>query len=244
MGRWAVGDVHQRRRDAVTAQVDHLVIAASTLDEGVAWCESTLGISPGPGGEHPLMGTHNRLLSIASPSYPGSYFEIIAINTGAAYAHSVGSKRWFDLENEAVQLSLTRNGPQFIHFVARSGDVTACTQALTRLGIDRGELLTASRMTAQGLLSWKITVRPDGQRLFSGMLPTLIEWGDVHPTQHMAPCGVTLQTLVASQSDAAALQSAFTAIDLQGVALAQGQPNLVATLQTPRGLVTLESKGL
>ena len=37
----------------MTAQVDHLVIAASTLDEGVAWCERTLGMTPGPGGEHP-----------------------------------------------------------------------------------------------------------------------------------------------------------------------------------------------
>ena len=44
----------------MTAQIDHLVIAANTLEEGVAWCERTLGITPGPGGEHPLMGTHNR----------------------------------------------------------------------------------------------------------------------------------------------------------------------------------------
>ena len=50
----------------MTAQVDHLVIAASTLNEGVAWCEKTLGITPGAGGEHPLFGTHNRLfLSLA-----------------------------------------------------------------------------------------------------------------------------------------------------------------------------------
>jgi hypothetical protein len=46
--------------------VDHLVIAAASLEEGVAWCEATLGVTPGPGGEHPLMGTHNRLLRIAT----------------------------------------------------------------------------------------------------------------------------------------------------------------------------------
>jgi hypothetical protein len=53
---------------------------AASLAEGVAWCEATLGVTPGPGGEHPLMGTHNRLLRIATPDFPNAYFEIIAIN--------------------------------------------------------------------------------------------------------------------------------------------------------------------
>jgi hypothetical protein len=30
------------------AQLDHLVIAAASLAEGVAWCEATLGVVPGP----------------------------------------------------------------------------------------------------------------------------------------------------------------------------------------------------
>ena len=46
------------------AAVDHLVVAAATLADGVAWCERTLGVTPGPGGRHPLFGTHNRLLKI------------------------------------------------------------------------------------------------------------------------------------------------------------------------------------
>ena len=43
--------------------LDHLVVAARTLEEGVAWVESRLGIAMGPGGKHAAMGTHNRLLS-------------------------------------------------------------------------------------------------------------------------------------------------------------------------------------
>ena len=228
----------------VTSQVDHLVIAASTLEEGTAWCEQTLGITPGPGGEHPLMGTHNRLFSIASPGYPAAYFEIIAINTGAACARIMGARRWFDLDNAALQLSLKQNGPQLIHFVAATPHAAPALQALTKLGIDRGELLEASRMTPHGLLQWKITVRTDGQRLMNGCLPTLIEWGDVLPTQNMASSGATLQSLTATQPITDELRAAYTAIDLQGVKVAQGPANLVATLNTPRGLVTLESKGL
>ena len=49
--------------------VDHLVVAAATLDEGVAWCERTLGVTPAPGGKHALFGTHNRLLAIGSAAF-------------------------------------------------------------------------------------------------------------------------------------------------------------------------------
>lgn len=227
----------------MTTRVDHLVVAASTLDEGVAWCERTLGITPGPGGEHPLMGTHNRLVSMATAQYPTAYLEIIAIDSGAACARIQGEKRWFDLENEALQLSLKQNGPQLAHFVASTPHATPAIESLANLGIDRGELLAASRMTANGLLSWKITVRSDGQRLMHGTLPTLIEWGDVHPTQNMPASGVTLQSLTASQPQTDALAAAYQAIGLEGVGLAKGAPNLVAVLQTPLGLVRLESSG-
>ena len=227
----------------MTAHIDHLVIAAATLDEGVAWCEQTLGISPGPGGEHPLMGTHNRLFKIASAQYPGAYFEIIAIDKGAACTRQQGERRWFDLDNEALQQQLKQLGPQLVHFVASTPRAAPAMQALAALGIDRGELLEASRMTPLGLLSWKITVRADGQRLMNGTLPTLIEWTGAHPTDNMAASGITLQSLTASQPDILALQAGYAAINLQGVTVSQGLVNLIATLQTPRGLLTLESRG-
>lgn len=228
----------------MTAHIDHLVVAASTLDEGVAWCEQALGISPGPGGEHPLMGTHNRLFSIASPQYPKAYFEIIAINSRASCARIQGDKRWFDLENEVLQQQLKQSGPQLIHFVASTPHAAPAMQALAALGIDRGELLQASRMTPHGLLSWKITVRADGQRLMNGTLPTLIEWTGVHPTDNMTASGITLQSLTASQPDAEGLRAAYAAINLQSATVSQGPANLIASLQTPRGLVTLESRGV
>ena len=226
------------------SQIDHLVVAASTLEDGVAWCESTLGITPGPGGEHPLMGTHNRLFSIATAQYPTAYFEIIAIHSGAACARIQGENRRFDLDDQALQRGLKQNGPQLVHFVVSTPQAAPDIEALARLGMDRGELHSASRMTAHGLLAWKITVRADGQRLMNGTLPTLIEWGQVHPTQHMAASGVTLQSLTASQPKPHPLRAAYAAIHLQGVAVVQGQAKLVATLLTPRGLITLQSNGL
>lgn len=228
----------------MTAVLDHLVIAARTLDEGVAWCEATLGVSPGPGGKHALMGTHNRLCSIASVEFPQAYLEIIAIESGAAHARPTGASRWFDLDSAVMQTQLVKTGPQLIHFVARTPDARASVRALAALQIDRGELIQASRTTPQGLLRWKIAVRPDGQRLFYGALPTLIEWGDVHPAASMVGSGLQLQSLRATHPQSDKLRAACSAVGLSGFEIAHGAPNLLATLQTPRGLVTLESRGV
>lgn len=228
----------------MSARLDHLVIAASSLEQGVAWCEDILGITPGPGGEHPLMGTHNRLLGIGSPVFTGAYLEIIAINPAAAHMRGAGEKRWFDLDDRDLQAQLEKTGPQLIHFVANTTQAAADVKALAKLRLDRGRLLQASRMTASGLLRWKITVRDDGQRLFYGMLPTLIEWGEVHPSAGMAASGIALLSLQAHHPRPEDLRAACEAIGLASLGIHQGAPNLLATLQTPRGMVTLESRGI
>ena len=235
-----------------SAQVDHLVVVAASLDEGVAWCERVLGITPGPGGEHPLMGTHNRLFSVAGPAFARSYFEIIAIQPGVTPTRPAGKHRWFDMDDVLLQARVAQDGPQLVHFVASVPGVATAVKALAAQGLDRGAVVQASRQTASGLLSWRITVRDDGQRLFYGTLPTLIQWGEAgedpvqaaHPLDAMPASGVTLQALQASHPRPEQLQAAYDAIGLADVAVVQGTPNLVATLHTPLGLVQLESKGL
>ena len=234
------------------AQLDHLIVIAASLAQGVAWCEQTLGITPGPGGEHPLMGTHNRLFSIASPAYPSAYFEIIALQPGVKPTRAPGLQRWFDMDDPMLQNRVASAGPQLVHFVASVGGLVSAVKALAGLGLDRGRVVAASRQTDNALLSWRITVRDDGQRLFYGGLPTLIQWGDAaadpalaaHPLDAMPASGVTLQALHMQHPRPDNLQTAHTAIGLTGVEVRPGPPNLVATLQTPRGLVTLESKGI
>lgn len=222
-----------------SSRVDHLVVAADSLAQGVQWCEATLGVTPGPGGDHPLMGTHNRLLPIGTASYPRAYLEVIAVNTAAP---PPGRRRWFDLDDELLRLAV-RQQPRLVHFVARTPDAAPALKALEHLGIQRGPLLHAERATPNGLLSWRITVRGDGQRLFYGGLPTLIEWGSVHPAEAMTGAGLALQSVEVHHPRPADLAAAHAAIGLQGVTVRQGAPNLVATLTSPKGLVTLESAG-
>ncbi|HET8748725.1 MAG TPA: VOC family protein [Ramlibacter sp.] len=220
------------------ARIDHLVVGAESLEQGVAWCEATLGVVPGSGGEHPLMGTHNRLLRIATVDFPRAYFEIIAVQPGRAPQRP---RRWFDLDDEALRDRLRREGPRLLHYVASVPDVRSAVRAWRELGIERGDVVAASRETPRGLLQWQITIRPDGQRLFDGVLPTLIEWGETHPAPGLPESGVTLASLSATHPEAARLRSAHEAIGLEAVTLQEGPAQLRAVLATPRGRVTLAS---
>ena len=221
--------------------VDHLVVLAPSLAEGVAWCEATLGVVPGPGGEHPLMGTHNRLIPVNTAAFPRAYLEIIAINREAVPQRAVGAKRWFDLDDDALQARLRAQGPQLAHWVAQVPDLPQALATLSAQGIDRGQVVAASRPTPQGLLRWQISVRDDGQRLLGGCLPTLIQWGDTHPTQAMADQGVALESLQLTHPEAGTLRQALDAVGLGAIPVHTGPARLQARLRTPRGPVNLIS---
>ena len=87
--------------------LDHLVLAARSLAEGLEWCEASFGLRPEAGGQHVFMGTHNRVFSIASAAFPRAYVEIIAINPGLP---APGRARWFDLDDPALQRTLAHAG--------------------------------------------------------------------------------------------------------------------------------------
>ncbi len=223
--------------------VDHLVVLAPDLPTGAAWCERTLGITPTAGGEHPLMGTHNRIFNVSGPAHPRAYLEIIAINTASVPAIPASARRWFDMDDAALQQQVTEQGPQLIHWVAAVPDVAQACADLAPLGIERGAIITASRPTPNGLLQWQITVRDDGQRLMGGCLPTLIQWGDVHPCDSLAASGVHLQHLRLEHPQAATLQAACEALGVAHAATigAGDVPCITVQLGTPRGPVTLTS---
>ena len=220
----------------MSAHLDHLVVAARTLDEGVAWCEATLGVTPGPGGRHGLMGTHNRVFSLASPLFPRAYFEIIAIDPQAA---APPRRRWFDLDSPALQEAL-KEGPRLVHWVLRCDDIDERCARLRAAGIHRGEVLAAERDTPQGLLRWRISVRDDGSRLFDGALPTLIAWGERHPADTLPASGVSLESLSVAGLPAAARPACHVA----GVAMVDAGAPLLARLSTPRGPLILQAPSL
>lgn len=226
----------------MNAALDHLVVIADSLDAGVAWCEQTLGVTPGPGGQHPLMGTHNRLLRIDSPGWPRAYLEVIAIEPGVRPLRQPPLHRWFDMDDAQLMAHVRAHGPRLLHWVARTETLSQALARTQESGWDRGEGLQASRMTPQGLLAWQISVRPDGQRLLDGVLPTLIEWGSAHPVDAMPEQGVRLRQLRLQHPEHTRLRTWAQTIGLGQVEWKDGPPALLATLDTPRGPVVLSSQ--
>jgi hypothetical protein len=201
----------------LTTEVDHLIVAADSLESGAAWCEATLGIVPQPGGKHALMGTHNRLVNLSSPAFPRCYLEIIAIDPEAP---PPGRPRWFGLDRRPP------GPPALIHGVARSTMLDMHRWGLIQQRMDPGLPVAASR----GDLRWQMLLRPDGSLLPA--LPTLIQWDGPHPAERLPDQGLRLLALQLDGLAAAPREL----LRLRGVkGELDGPPRLVATIDTPRG---------
>jgi hypothetical protein len=230
-------------------QIDHVVVVAQSLEQGVQWCEANMGVTPSAGGEHAQYGTHNRLFKIATPSNPFAYFEIIAINPHAKASGS--GKRWFDMDDPPLQAAVAVE-PRLVHIVANTADIHAAREALRALDIERGPVIQASRQSRKGLLKWQITAREDGQRLFNGALPTLIQWGApedtdpmrLHPRNSLPRSGVSLKGIAITHPAAEKLQTAYLALGLTGITVHSGPANITVSLRTPKGDIVLQSMGI
>lgn len=217
----------------MSCELDHLVVGAATLAQGVAWCEATLGVTPGPGGRHALMATHNRLLALGGERYPRAYLEIIAVDPDAP---PPGRPRWFGLDAPATQTALQAS-PRLLHLVARTPNVEMLRWGLVNLGLDPGRPLALERATPQGPLRWRLLVRDDGAIAADGALPTLIEWPAAHPADTLAPSPLRLDAV----SLAGLAPRVAALLQLRGVDLVPGPAALAVELQTPRGPVRLSS---
>ena len=216
-------------RPPLVIEPDHLVVAARTLDEGAAWCEATLGVVPVAGGRHATMATHNRLLGLGPGGYARMYLEIIALDPDAPPPVRT---RWFDLDSAPLREAIAAS-PRLVHWVARCNDIDAAIVALRASGHEPGDPIAAERMTAHGMLCWRISLRADGRRPAAGAVPLLIEWGAEHPCDHLAASGVSVERIALGGV------AAGVASSLGVSAAAAGSPPLAVSLETRRGRVEL-----
>ena len=93
-------------------ELDHIVLGADSLEQGVAFIADKFGVEVPKGGEHLQMGTHNHVMSLGD----GSYFEIIAI---APHLVAPEHARWFDLDNPVQQARL-KERPRILTWVVRT----------------------------------------------------------------------------------------------------------------------------
>lgn len=159
-------------------KLDHLVIAADSLEQGREWVGDQLGIDMPYGGTHPKMGTHNHLVQLDDESF----LEIIAINKEIA---APNRPRWFNLDDPLIQKSLKKM-PRLLTWVINTTDID---QSMQNAICSFGSKETITRNN----LSWDISLPADGRLLAGGMLPYLIQWHDKnHPASNMKNLGISL----------------------------------------------------
>jgi hypothetical protein len=187
-----------------------------TLGEGVAHAEAALGVALAPGGQHPHMATHNRLLGLGD-----MYLEVIAADPSAP---APAWPRWFDLDRFS-------GPPRLTSWIAACNDL----EAELALGPDGLGLPVA---LSRGDLRWKMAVPPDGRLPFEDAFPALIQWqGAVHPVQRLPDAGVRLLRLEIAHPNAAALCRALAGrLDDARVVIVEGAAKaLQASFSTPAG---------
>lgn len=205
------------------SQIDHIAITAPSLEMGAEYVKQKLGVSPQAGGEHPRMGTHNRLLKLGDRCY----LEVIAVNPEAP---EPDRPRWFQLDRpdpfRPVRLAA---------WIARTDDIRA---AATASPIPLGEIEAMHR----GRLHWLITIPSDGSLPLQGIAPMLIQWPDaMHPAAMLPESGCALVRLKGFHPEAGKVMRTLDAIgfegDFQVFELPPGRaPCLVAHIRTPAGL--------
>ncbi len=200
--------------------LDHLAVAAETLEEGAAAVEAALGVALQPGGRHAHFGTLNRLLGLED----GLYLEVIAIDPDAP---APAFPRWFDLDRFAGR-------PRPRAWICRTGDLDGLVAAHPGAGHPVA--------LARGDLSWRMAVPETGVLPYDNVFPAVIEWqGEAHPAARLMPSGCALRRLVVSHPRAAALEAELAgALRDARVAFEPGVPALRAEIDTPVGLRVLE----
>ncbi len=210
--------------------LDHIVIAAATLEQGVDYVHSTLGVEILQGGVHQTMGTHNHLMQLGNDAY----LEVIAINPDA---EAPSHPRWFGLDSARMREAIQRQ-PQLVTWVMNTADIH---QLVEGVSFDLGTPIALSRDN----LEWEIALTGDGRLLADGMLPYCIQWhSEPHPSRDMVDLNCLLQSLEIHHNRPRWIEDRLDAIDASHLVHVESLPDketpyLSATIDTPNGTVTL-----
>lgn len=215
--------------------IDHIAINCATLAEGIDWVEERLGVRVPLGGKHPIMNTHNAVMSLGD----GVYLEIVAVDPEAGPAERA---RWFGLEDAKVMARLASEGPYLSAWLCRSDDVR---ETVRLAKTDMGKVYTMRR----GELVWQISIRDDGAVPMGGLHPIVIEWPNgPHVSTRMADLGCRFKRIVVRPPSGSPLRQALAAIGAEGLvrieAPAPGKAPVEAIVTRPDGAEVVFPGGL
>ena len=210
-------------------KIDHFVIGADTLEQGIAEIEARLGVIIPRGGKHDAMSTHNCVMQSGNESF----FELIAIDPDAPA--DPGRRRWFSLDEPETRTRLKAR-PRALCWVVGTDDLESVVKASP---VDLGEIT----MLTRGTLSWRLTVPKDGHLPMGGLLPLFIQWpdSDPHPSTAQQNLGVILDKIRLSHPESEALENILKALQVDHLAeITTGDAALRFQVTSPKATVIFD----
>ena len=125
--------------------IDHLVLGVPELELANEELGRALGVIPTDGGEHPLLGTANSLVSLGD----GQYLEILGPSPSLV-------RKAADLPKLAETLAQLPT-PDLLTFAVSRGDLESVEATAKSLGHQCSGVIPTSRRTTDGaLLEWRL----------------------------------------------------------------------------------------
>lgn len=213
-------------------RIDHFVIGAETLTQGVEYVRENLGVDIPFGGVHIKMGTHNHLMQLGN----SIFLEVIAIK------HDIeppNRPRWFGLDDPFVRQQIAVQ-PTLLTWVINTKNINKLLQ-------QAASLLGTPELISRGDISWYFGLPEDGRIIAGGILPYAIEWHTKkHPSKNMANLDCKFQYFEIYHPHVEWLQSMLASIGALDLVKINSLPKnnapyMTVCIKTPSGIKKLSS---
>jgi len=211
----------------MSSRIDHVVIGTANLISGTNYLETKLNTKFSSGGEHKIMGTHNKLLKLQS----NIYFEVIANNPKV---EAPSRPRWFSLDESYVKDKI-KNSPRALCWVLKVDNIE---DTIKQCDYNPGEILQLSRDD----LTWKVTIPSDGKLVENGVLPILIEWpSNLHPSNNLNNSNISLNKLSLFHPEPNKIQKIISnLIESNLIHISEGSSKIEFNLTTQNGNILID----
>ncbi len=208
---------------SILKSVDHLVLAAPSLEEGMDFVEQKMGIRPQIGGQHLGKGTWNALVALGH----SSYLEVIAPDPKQ---EKPADGCWMGVDQIL--------SPQLIHWAAKVSPIQTFVELAKEHQLPIGVLSGGSRTKLNGdVISWTLTEPVSDSE--GGIIPFLIDWeGSVHPAASLdQKC--TLLEISAEHPNPQVVVQQLKHLGIHITIRKGATPKISAIIKSPRGIVGL-----
>ena len=204
--------------------LDHLLWEELTLEAGETRFAEATGIKPAFGGKHPHLGTHNSLLSLGYEVY----LEIISLDPDHPRTAEIF---------RSVPPDFT---PKLVAFGVKATDLDRVERLVAKSGLEVVQRRDVSRQSPGEVWTWEMLVA--GGHAFGSYLPFFTRSNNALHTSETSPKGCELLEFTVGHPDYETLSRLYKEMEIDAPVIQSERPHLRAILQTPKGLVELDSE--